>query len=230
MRPVFLAAVVLTMPAAAAQAQILNGSFESASVDPGAHYITLNPGSTAITGWTVGPGAGIDYVGADWNASNGARSLDLNALNAGSIFQTFPTTPGQPYEVLFDMAANTGLAPPVPPVTMTMQVSAGGASQNYSFSTLGHSYSNMGWDTKQLLFTATGSTTTLTFTSTSTTTFSAGPTLDNVRLTLVPEPGSFLLATIGVASALTKGRGPRRRRSNCDRAIPYYCATMFEGS
>src|SRR5437867_11795365 len=76
---------------------VTNGSFESASINPGASFITLNAGDTAITGWTV-IGANIDYIGAYWNASNGTRSLDLDGYGAaGGVQQTFRTTPGSQY-------------------------------------------------------------------------------------------------------------------------------------
>lgn len=187
MRYALFAIGTLAICSTSAQAQlIVNGSFESASVNP---FATLSTGSTAISGWTVG--GSIDYVGADWVASNGSRSLDLNGLSPGSISQTFSTIPGQRYEVLFDMAANTGLFPPDPPVTMTLRTSAAGVSEVFSFGTLGHSYGNMGWQTKHFGFTATDAATTLSFTSLSAATGSAGPALDNVIAALVPEPSTL---------------------------------------
>ena len=77
---------------------IQNGSFETATVNPGTDTL-LNAVSTVITGWTVSQGS-IDYIGTVWQASNGVRSLDLSGGNAGRIQQTFNTTVGGTYRVL----------------------------------------------------------------------------------------------------------------------------------
>jgi choice-of-anchor C domain-containing protein len=83
-----------------------NGSFELASVNPGAGFATLAAGSTQITGWEVF-GSTIDYIGTFWEAADGNRSVDLNG-NAGpaGIRQTFDTLVGATYRVEFAMAGN----------------------------------------------------------------------------------------------------------------------------
>ena len=83
---------------------IQNGSFETATVNPGS-FLQLDAVSTAITGWTVSQGT-IDYIGTAWQASEGARSLDLQGLASGGIQQTFNTTIGETYRVTFDLAGN----------------------------------------------------------------------------------------------------------------------------
>jgi len=62
---------------------ITNGSFEiGPDPDP---YLPLDPGSTAITGWTVTRDQ-IDYV-AYWVDADGERSLDLNGSpGVGGIY------------------------------------------------------------------------------------------------------------------------------------------------
>ena len=62
---------------------ISNGSFEE-GVNPGAAFITLPAGSTAITDWKVERGT-IDYIGPYWTAAEGQRSVDLAGNNRGAI-------------------------------------------------------------------------------------------------------------------------------------------------
>jgi choice-of-anchor C domain-containing protein len=173
---------------------VMNGSFEMASVNPGAGFISLPPGSTAITNWTVGgPGAtGIDYIGTYWQASDGVRSIDLNNLTPGSVSQVLPTVAGQTYVLTFDMAGN----PDGGPVIKTLQVSAGATVGMFSFDITGASRPNMMYQERMLLFTAVGPTTTLTFTSTTAGAF--GPVIDNVRGVPIPEPSGVALLTLGV--------------------------------
>ena len=124
---------------------VRNGSFETASVDPGEHLVS---GSTAIAHWTVGD-AGIDYRG-DWQAAEGRRSLDLNYLGPGSIRTSFTTiNQGQAYLVTFAMAGNPGGAQGI----KRLRVTAGDQSQEFSFDTTGKSTDNMGWTNKSLIFT-----------------------------------------------------------------------------
>lgn len=158
---------------------ITNGSFENGP-DPGL-YIALNPGSTAITGWTVTRGQ-IDYKGTYFiDDADGTRSLDLNGSpGVGGIAQTFNTVAGQRYRVNFAMAGNTYSGTPI----KTMAVSAAGQSANFTFDTTGYSTSNMGWEDKTWTFTANSSTTTLEFYSLSNEPASSndGPALDNVSV------------------------------------------------
>ena len=186
---------------------IQNGSFETATVNPGASFIGLGAGSTAITGWTVSQGS-IDYIGTLWQASNGSRSLDLGAgASPGGIKQTFNTTVGGTYRVTFDLAGN----PNASPIIKEMRVSAGGSSADFSFDTTGKSNSNMGWLSKSWDFTANSTTTTLEFISL--TNSFAGPALDNVSVIAlsppsIPEPSSVLgllsLGVLGIGSALKR--------------------------
>ena len=187
---------------------VQNGSFETATVNPGASFIGLGAGSTAITGWTVSQGT-IDYIGTYWQASEGSRNLDLSGANAGGIQQTFNTTVGETYRVTFDLAGNTDYSPTI----KEMRVSAGGNSADFSFDITGKSRSNMGWVSKSWGFTATGTTTTLSFLNLVDTPY--GPALDNVSVIAlsspppsIPEPSSVLgllsLGVLGISSALKR--------------------------
>src|SRR5258705_12735230 len=80
-----------------ARANLLaNGSFETGPA-PGVS-MQLNPGSTAVTGWTV-TRASIDYVGTEWTAAQGVRSIALNGLAARRTSQAFATVPLPQYPV-----------------------------------------------------------------------------------------------------------------------------------
>jgi choice-of-anchor C domain-containing protein len=188
---------------------IQNGSFETATVNPGS-FLQLDAVSTAITGWTVSQGS-IDYIGTFWQASNGSRSLDLSGANAGGIQQTFNTTVGKTYRVTFDLAGNPNTSPTI----KQMRISAAGSSANFSFDITGKSTTNMGWLSKSWDFTANSTTTTLEFISL-TNSFD-GPALDNVSVialsppptpTPIPEPSSVLgllsLGVLGISSALKR--------------------------
>jgi choice-of-anchor C domain-containing protein len=206
-RMALLGLACLLVPAAiAAGSSFQNGSFETATVDPGGSYATLSVGNTQITGWTViqgvnavsGENGGIDYIGPLWTASQGARSLDLdNFFAAGGVEQTFDTAPGAAYVVTFDMAGNPG----GPPTIKGMRVTASGnASADYAFDTSGASFGSMGWTSMSYAFTAdlSGSTT-LSFQSLSPSGNAWGPALDNVSVAAVPEPVTMFSAFLAIS-------------------------------
>ena len=137
------------------RAAFTNGSFEMGT-DPGLSA-EQSTSSTAITGWTVTSGS-VDYVGGLWQASNGARSVDLAGASIGSLSQTFGTVAAQSYFVTFDVSKN----PAGGAVPRMVQVTAGGFSQTYGFSAA-NSTNDMMWASRSFNFTATSATTTLTF-------------------------------------------------------------------
>lgn len=206
------AALALASSPAAAATLITNGSFEIGT-DPGAGFTTQLAGSTAITGWTVG-GHGVDYIGGYWVASDGVRSIDLSALNQGSVSQTFATTIGALYTVTFDISGN----PDAGPGTKTAVVSLGGSDPQIETYIVGptNSHSTMNWETRVYQFTAFDTSTTLVFASADKNPF--GPALDNISAVLgdgsgsnVPEPASWALMLIGFGmvgvAARRRGRG-----------------------
>jgi len=102
-----LSFVSISMMSSEANANLVtNGSFEIGTLNNPATFDTLAAGSTAIADWSVG-GAGVDYIGGYWPASDGSRSLDLSALNAGSVSQSISGLHnGHSYNLSFDIAAN----------------------------------------------------------------------------------------------------------------------------
>jgi len=190
---------------AAGAATIVNGSFETATVDPGSTFLTLDAGSTAIDGWLVG-GDSIDYIGGYWQPQDGARSIDLSGNANGSVSQTFATTLGQDYLVNFFLAGNPDGGPAA---KVAISSATGGPVQSNTFTVTGSdSHANMGWQPYQYRFTATGTSTTLSFASATDTAF--GPALDNVSIASVPEPAAWALMLVGFGGL---GAAMRRRRT-----------------
>jgi choice-of-anchor C domain-containing protein len=148
-------------------------------------------------------GGTLDWVCSDlWLPSDGNRSLDLGGnvshpLGAlGGIAQDFSTVIGQTYIVTFDLSGN----PAGGPALKEMEVSAGSASQTFSFDTTGITFvrgMDLGWETQQWSFVAESTTTTLTFRNLVSSSY--GAALDNVSVAVapVPAPGAVLLAGIG---------------------------------
>lgn len=81
----------------------INGDFESGT-KPG-YSTSLRLFSNNISDWIITSGS-IDYVGTEWRAASGDRSIDLNGITAGTINQVFTTKIGSLYEVAFNLSGN----------------------------------------------------------------------------------------------------------------------------
>jgi choice-of-anchor C domain-containing protein len=196
-------ALALAFAGSAQAATITNGSFEQGTFTSDA-FDTLAAGNTNITGWTIG-GAGVDWIGSHWDASEGSRNVDMSALSAGSLSQTLSTTIGQSYKLTFDLAGN----PDGAPIPKLLDVAInGGTPTTFAFDTTGKSrIGNMGWLSQTYFFTATSASSVLSFTSLANT--PSGPALDNVAIAAVPEASTWAMMIAGFGLA---GASLRRRR------------------
>lgn len=200
----FAAPALIALPASA---QLLNGGFE----DPGAGFRNVNSGET-YGNWTNGGPSNIEFVhatpsgslpGLEFSAYEGSYWIDLVGTGSpSSIFQDVVTVPGTKYEISFALAGNVWGGSQI----MNMDALWNGAVQgSYSHNTAGHSGADMGWTVYSFVVTGTGSDR-LMFRGTSGSS-AAGPALDAVTMTVVPAPGTLVLASlVGLA-------GARRRRA-----------------
>jgi len=184
----------------------INGDFES-PLAPG--FVTFTAPSNFL-GWTVASG-GVDIVARNFYVpASGLQSLDLNSVASGSVFQNVGTSPGQAYLLMFSLAAN-----PLPdnpafpsPAIKKMEV-RWNATVLGTFlpDATGRTASNVGWQDYAFAVVGTGGDR-LTFTSL--TPGSAGPAIDNVRLSAVPEPPSVGLAWLALLGTPIAFRLSRR--------------------
>ena len=188
-------------------ATLVNGSFEIGpmpNVGPG--FITLGPGNSSITGWTVTAGS-IDYIGSYWMAQDGSRSIDLAGTSLGTLTQTLTDTiVGQRYAVNFWVSKN----PDGGAATRTGTFSAGGQNFNFSYA-VPNSHTNMNWQLETFEFFASSTMTDLSFAADASAGCCFGPALDNVSIDAVPEPATWAMMIGGFALVGGALRSARRR-------------------
>ncbi|MCH7341894.1 DUF642 domain-containing protein [Pelomonas sp. CA6] len=197
LRPL-LPALLATAPlfAQAAPTNLLvNGSFEANVVGAGS-WIT--PGS--ISGWSVGS-QGVELRnGISGQAQDGFNFAELDTSGNSSIWQSFSTVAGVVYDLSFYYSSRPE------------QTSVGSNGIQWSLGGLSGVVGkdlNTGWQLFQTQFTGTGSAMTLNFKAVGTSD-SLGTSLDNVRVSAVPEPQSLALALSGLGML---GLLMRRRRA-----------------
>jgi hypothetical protein len=146
--------------------QIINGGFEQPSTTTFTDVVA--PDNSTIPGWTVSGGS-VDVVNAAGNgydvgpAYQGAQYLDLNGYAAGTIAETFATTPGTIYRLSFAYANNYN-----PPTSLTASVTVTNGSGILLSTNVTHASSvsgNLNWSVFIQTFTANQSSATLTFVS-----------------------------------------------------------------
>ncbi len=181
----------LTIPSIAS---LVNGSFED-----------------GFDGWTKTGNMTIQS-GSPYAATDGVRQVAFNSGQLapnGVLSQTFGTTPGQLYQLTFDMgviAYNDS--------QQRLQVDLSGSSLLISQTHVTNRLNGAAnrWETKTINFTANSSTTTLTFRDLSTVTDSLDLTLDKVRLvaqvsrTLTVRSTPLAGTAIGVSPAGNSGQ------------------------
>jgi choice-of-anchor C domain-containing protein len=171
-----------------------NGGLETVNYTSSEDWGQLvDSGEHRITGWNVTEG-NVDIVKGYWNAYGGTYSIDLNGRTQGAISQDLDTTTGKRYFVAFQMAGNPTDAPgaeyqcvPGEDKSLTVTVD-GGQAQDFTFSTSGHSLSDIGWVPKGYTFTAQDGSTTLKFRSNNPQ-GACGPAIDSISVTQIVDTG-----------------------------------------
>jgi hypothetical protein len=202
------------LAATAADANLLtNGSFELGSfVDQGKDTMSLNPGSTTITAWTVVTDT-TAWIGPknpfNLTASDGQFFLDLTNYQLGAPFagvtQTVATTPGATYALSFDLGGSNIWGRPD-----GLTASAAGTSMTFTTPTTGTAND---WYHETLKFVATGSSTAITLQGASGFNYIGldNASVDLVSMPTVPEPGTWAMMAAGLA--LLAGARLRARES-----------------
>lgn len=204
---------------------IVNGSFEQPG--NGQPSIYVEHGSTFVTGWTsvdnVPEGAAFanngyfkgPYLGVH-PAADGDYFIWIDNNNhpgptGNGVYQDFTTATGETYLVEFQAATEVAYGEPG-----LLRVTAGDTTADFTLPNLGGYPDNpifAGWDTYSFTFTATGTTTRLQFfdqglqVGGDPTNGNASPFIDDVSVTVVPEPSSVLMVA-GVLGLVVM----RRRR------------------
>ena len=180
-------------PAAWADNLVMDGSFETPVISGTLATITA-PGT--IGPWDVTNGS-VDQIGTLlWDAADGAQSLDLSGLVAGTIRQNIPTDTDYTYNLRFAMSGNWFAGNLT---QKTMEVYWGGTlvGSIAMAQPSGWSFTNMQWQDYWITgLPVTGSLTELKFVSMEDNSY--GPALDNVYLEAVPEPGTLALLALGL--------------------------------
>jgi Protein of unknown function (DUF642)/PEP-CTERM motif len=163
---------------------LINGDFEMNIGDVASGgFTTVNAGASTITGWYVG-GKSVDLVRDNYGHITSV-SVDLDGTpGPGEMGQSFKQVQGQTYTLVWDYFRN-------PPGT-NLGVKFGELSP-ITYSDVS---SLLAPKTESLTYTATWSgTTSVDFASSG---GNAGPTIDNVSVTAVPEPEGIVLAIAGL--------------------------------
>jgi hypothetical protein len=176
--------------------------------------MTLNTGSTSITGWAVA-GSHLAWIdtGNPWglSAQEGDRFLDLTGYTPGAPFggvtQNVATDVGQQYDLTFYLGSYTQRwgGPPV-----SIVASAAGTTQTFTVTTTS---TESTWTPFTFHFTAGSANTAVTLTGAAGVNYIGldNVSLDPVGAVVIPEPESGVLAALGMA-VLAIGRVVRQRR------------------
>jgi choice-of-anchor C domain-containing protein len=155
---------------------VTNGSFEDGpDVDL---WHTMPVGSMKIKGWKTTRGK-IDYIGGQWTAADGKRSIDLHGSPGfGGIKQRLNVKKGKVYTVTFQMAGTPGGVPS----EKSLWVEAAGAKKKFAFDSKGKTKDKMGWESVKWEFTADDDVVELEFYTAETEDENQGPVIDDVSV------------------------------------------------
>jgi hypothetical protein len=208
MRILFAACAAITMASSAQAVTVVNGSFETGVPIPsGSVFLAAPPiDTTSIPGWRI-LSSGVDYVDKIlWDARTGRRSVELAGIGSGGIQQRVDNQliTGRNYRIRFSLSAN----PFADDGTYEALVSAtGGGAEYFSYTkTAANTPTNMLYQTYDYFFTAGGPSASFQFRSRGN--GAQGVILDNVSISLVPEPAQWMLLIMGFGMT---GYAMRRR-------------------
>jgi choice-of-anchor C domain-containing protein len=179
---------------------VVNGGFESPVIF--SQWLTMGPGP--LGGWTIASGS-VEILRSYWQPSEGLQSLDTAGDNSGLIHQTVATVPGITYRLTFDLSGN----PDGGTTTKTLQVGFGAATQTFDFDTTSTTRANMQWTPQTWDIVATTGSTILSFQNIGTGPY--GAAMDNVSLTVIPEPTTITLTGLAAICISVK---LRKRKTN----------------
>ena len=156
----------------------------------------------------------VSQIGTFWAATGGplnSRGIDqsVQISRTSSLSQSFATSPGAQYELSFFYSHNPSSATPSGGAGAQQDVTVVGNSVLFAATFLHtepNSTFNMMWTQGLATFVADSSLTTLTFAGPQSTAFNFFA-LDNVAVSLVPEPGTAILIGLGL---VVMGIGRRR--------------------
>lgn len=207
-----LSAIAIVCAAGASHANLLsNGSFETGTFAPPSNQtMSLNIGSTAITGWTVGSDL-LAWIGTGnpWSlaANDGDRFLDLTDYSFGAPFggvaQTITITAGATYSLSFDLGSSNRWGRP-----SAILASAGGTSTTFTSALVGGVND---WEHMTMKFVASGPSTTISLRGATGQNYIG---LDNASVDFVsgvPEPDTWAMSLAGLIFVGGMARLRRRR-------------------
>jgi len=202
------AALALTIASPAdATNLVTNGSFEKGIYnnldgDPRPQIMLLTPGMPNLHGWIVDGPLGVHWIDeGPTNASDGSRYLDLQGRNPpgqlSRIHTTFETLVGARYLLEFDsFRGNTANTATVSAGSLMEQPFAGPIAPGGPY---GPYFERVAFE-----FTATDAITVLTFRVAGSNGF--GPAVDDVQVSVVPEPSSLVIFCLGLAGLAARLR------------------------
>ncbi len=211
-----LFAALAVQASGAAAATVVNGGLES-SAPPFIESVT--PGNTA-NGWRA-VGKDIEFVKNGFSgagdvvasAQEGDWFVDLNGVSgAGGIGQDIATTAGQAYRIEFWMSGNAGpLGSTSADGSRSLDVlwnNSVAGSFTFTFQP-GDQWNNLRWEKHSVLVTGASGLDSLEIRSTSSFYAAAGPFVDAITITAVPEPGTWAMLAAGLGLMAV---GVHRRR------------------
>jgi len=168
---------------------LVNGSFEATAQANGS-WSRQN----SISGWTVGANQIEVPNGVAGHALDGQNFVELDVDRNSWISQTIAAAAGQWYQLDFDASNRSGVAVS----SNGIDWSFGSAGGSALVATLNSSGNNQ-WQHFSAKVQASGPSLTLKFIATGSSD-SLGSSLDNVRVSAVPEPDSVALMLAGLAA------------------------------